>query len=182
MILGDGMLNYLQNIPVPTRVPFTIALHSRLASIIGAHLLHLNLGMPTFLPSDEDPDAYQALFADVLGAYYMAHPLGGMLTGNEICTSFLAYVRSTGVEECDPLVERNAAPGIQLTSSQKSCAAIWAIRWAWVDNATAKSDSATGVASLSELKDRFDARYQRILNVDQMGTCPELSTLECTLY
>ena len=182
VILGDGMLNYLQSIPVPTRVPFTIALHSRLASIIGAHLLHLNLGMPTILPSDEGSNTYQALFADALGAYYMAHPLGGLLTGNEICTSFLAYVRSTGVEECDSSVERDAAPGIQLTSSQKSCAAIWAIRWAWVDNATAKSDSATGVASLSELKDRFDARYQRIFNVDQMGTCPELSTLECTLY
>ena len=79
-------------------------------------------------------------------------------------------------------MERDAAPGIQLTSSQKSCAAIWAIRWAWVDNATAKSDLTTLVASLSDLKDRFDARYQRILDVDQVGTCPELSTLECTLY
>ena len=186
VILGDGMLRYLQNIPVPTRVPFTIALHSRLSSLVGAHLLHLDLGMPTILPSDQDPNTYQALFADVLGAYYMAHPLGGLLTGNEICTSFLAYVRSTGVEECDPSVEErdDIIPKIQLTSSQKSCAAIWAIRWAWVDNATAKSDTATvtGVASLSELKDRFDARYQRILNVDQSGTCPELSTFECMLY
>ena len=182
VILGDGMLNYLQNIPVPTRVPFTIALHSRLASIIGAHLLHRDLGMPATLPSDEDTNTYQALFADVLGAYYMAHPLGGLLTGDEICTSFLAYVRSTGVDECVSSVERDAAPGIQLTSSQKSCAAIWAIRWAWVDNATSNSGSATGVASLSELKDRFDARYQRIVNVDQLGTCPELSTFECALY
>jgi hypothetical protein len=182
VILGDGMLNYLQNIPVPTRVPFTIALHSRLASIIGAHLLHRDLGMPATLPSNENINTYQALFADVLGAYYMAHPLGGLLTGDEICTSFLAYVRSTGVDECVSSVERDAAPGIQLTSSQKSCAAIWAIRWAWVDNATANSGSATGVASLSELKDRFDARYQRIVNVDQLGTCPELSTFECALY
>ena len=61
------------------------------------------------------------------------------------------------------MVEKDAASGIQLTSSQKSFVVIWAIRWAWVDNVTAKSDSATGVASLSQLKDSFDARYQQIL-------------------
>lgn len=184
VILGDGMLDYLHNIPVPDHVPFTIALHSRLASMIGAYLLHLDLDMPTILPSDEGryEYVYQSLFADVLGAYYMVHPLGGVLTGNEICSSFLAYVRSTGVAECDPSVEREAEPSMQLTSSQKTCAAIWAIRWAWVGNATAKSGSGTGVASLSELMDRFDARYQRILNVDKLETCPDLSTFECMVY
>ena len=56
-ILGDGMLNYLQNIRVPARVPLAIALHSRFASIIGAHLF------VTPQPSDEDPNTYQSVFA-----------------------------------------------------------------------------------------------------------------------
>ena len=84
-ILGDGMLNYLQNIRVPARVPLAIALHSRFASIIGAHLLHLNhlMKIPTHTKV--------SLLSGVLGACYMAYPLGGLLGGEKICTSLLAY-------------------------------------------------------------------------------------------
>ena len=170
VLIGDGMLEYLQNIRTPSEVPFEMVLHGRLAAIVGAQLLHLNLGMPIILPSEDVDDTYQTLFADALGAYYMAHPLGGMLTGEEVFGPFLSYARSTGADVCESSSPTISGPSTskQLSSSQKECAAIWATRWAWMDDATATSR----VASLSELKDRFDARYEQILNVDKLATCP----------
>ena len=170
VLIGDGMLEYLRNICTLSEVPFEMALHGRLAAIVGTQLLHLNLGMPIILPSEDADDTYQTLFADALGAYYMAHPLGGMLTGDEVFGPFLGYARSTGADVCESSSPTISRPSTfkQLSSSQKECATIWATRWAWMDDATAKSR----VANLLELKDRFDARYEQILNVDKLATCP----------
>ena len=182
LVIGDGMLSYLENIPKPNTVPFDIALEAKIGSMVGWHLQHIKFGVQNILPTDEINNEveyqYRSLFADVLGTYYVAHPKGGRLRGSDVCEHYLTYARSTGTALCDT---ETSSGTVLLTSEQKECAAVWAIRWAWIDNALT-NENETGVASLAELRDRFDARYERIKAVDRVETCPEFTSIECVLY
>ena len=97
------MLNYLQNSRGLARVPSTVALHSRLASLLLTLICYTStLVCPSYCHLMKTPTHTKckvSLLSGVLGACYMAYPLGGLLDGEEICTSLLAHthIRSTGV-------------------------------------------------------------------------------------
>ena len=180
LFIGDGYLRYLESIPGYESVPFEIALEAKLASAIGDYLQASRLGVDSSIPSDANEDnrdyVHRTLFSEALSAYFISHPDGGKKRGEELCGHYLAYTRSTG-EACASKLSQSG-----ISSEQKECAAIWAVRWAQKDYAVSKNSYRSGVSSLERLLDRFDARYDGIMAVDRETTCPPLDKIfDCML-
>ena len=171
-ILGDGMLEYLNHYGRGD-APFGLALENSIAQMYGQYILHSALQYPVAdhtAQKNQNMDAverkYQDLLAAALAGYYVAHPAGGNVSGDDLCRQYFSLARSVGI--CDDDRQHWRRP---ITSSEQiECVVTWASRL--VRGNTAK------ILSPAEIHRRFEEVFPEIM-ANYWKICSPLTKEEC---
>ena len=149
IIIGDGYFEFQDSVGLSSEGPEYALTHE--------HAHHLQFALGVHEEEEVDPTQVtrrQELLADALSAYFLAHDMGGDMDPEEILNVHtVAYSVGDCAEDHD---------GHHGTPRQRWCATHWGATLA-----DAQEFDGENTMELTELKERYDAWYERVDDLDE---------------